>query len=78
MLCKSLSQSKVTLCTAEQSLQLPKGIRFIVLKHDVETSVSNAYKLAAIEHKYGICGSYYVQAYLMLDSKNINLLKVKG
>lgn len=73
--CKCLSQSGIILCTAERSLQLPKGTCFVVLKHDVETSVSNAYKLAAIEHKYGICGSYYVQAYLMNNSENVALLK---
>lgn len=73
--CKQLSESNLTLCTAEQSLALPNGKRFVVLKHDVETYVPNAHKLAAIEHKYGICGSYYVQAYLMNDPKNVRLLK---
>lgn len=73
--CEALSKCGVTLCTAEQSLKLPKTERFVVLKHDVETFVPNAHRLASIEHKYGICGSYYVQAYLMSDSKNIALLK---
>lgn len=48
---------------------------YIVLKHDVETNVSKAYQLAAIEHKYGHRGSYYVQAYLMHDEKNIFMLR---
>lgn len=73
--CEALSKSGITLCTAEHSLKLPRGERFVVLKHDVETFVPNAHLLAAIEHKYGICGSYYVQAYLMSDPKNIELLK---
>mgnify|MGYP001032940248 FL=1 len=73
--CKAIVKSGVHVCSAEVSLKLSTEERFIVLKHDVETSVINAYKLAAIEHKYGICGSYYVQAYLMLDRKNICLLK---
>lgn len=73
--CKKLCENGITLCTAEQSLKLPKNERFVVLKHDVETFVPNAHRLAAIEHKYGICGSYYVQAYLMSDPKNIELLK---
>lgn len=73
--CKRLSESNLSLCTAEQSLVLPKGKRFVVLKHDVETSVPRAHRLASIEHRYGICGSYYVQAYLMSDSENIRLLK---
>lgn len=73
--CLRLKEIGVTLCTAEQSLKLEKGCRFVVLKHDVETSVPNAHKLAAIEHKYGICGSYYVQAYLLDDEKNVRLLQ---
>lgn len=73
--CKALSGMKVTLCTAEQSLRLPEGERFVVLKHDVEAHVPNAWRLAEIEHRYGICGSYYVQAYLMADAENIRLLK---
>ena len=48
---------------------------FLVLKHDVETKVGKAYKLAKIEHKYGHKGSYYVQAYLINNPKNIKLLK---
>lgn len=73
--CKALSRNGITLCTAEQSLKLQKEKCFVVLKHDVETCVPNAYKLAAIEYKYGICGSYYVQAYLMSEPENIRLLK---
>ena len=49
--------------------------KFIVLKHDVETDVPRALELARIEHKYGHRGSYYVQAYLMQDQKNIEMLK---
>lgn len=48
---------------------------YVVLKHDVETNVPKAYRLAAIEHKYGHRGSYYVQAYLMHDEKNILMLR---
>ena len=73
--CLKLKETDVVLCTAEQSLKLGKGSRFVVLKHDVETFVPNAYKLAKIEHKYGICGSYYVQAYLLDDEKNVRLLQ---
>lgn len=73
--CRKLVESGVTLCTAEESLMLKKGTRFVVLKHDVETFVPNAYKLANIEHKYGIKGSYYVQAYLMNDEENVRLLQ---
>lgn len=48
---------------------------YIVLKHDVETNVSRAVVLAEIEYKYGHRGSYYVQANLMKEQKNIKLLK---
>ena len=47
---------------------------YVVLKHDVETNVQKAYRLATIEHKYGHRGSYYVQAYLMKDRKNVDML----
>lgn len=73
--CKSLTKTGITLCTAEQSLKLSKDERFVVLKHDVETFVPRAYRLAKIEHKYDICGSYYVQAYLLSDPENIRQLK---
>lgn len=73
--CESLSKCNVTICTSEQSLKLQKEERFVVLKHDVEMLVSNAHKMASIEHKYGICGSYYVQAYLMSNKENIRLLQ---
>lgn len=57
-------------CEVESHLQ-----NYIVLKHDVETDVSHAYRIAQIENQYGHRGSYYVQAYLMDDSNNVNLLK---
>lgn len=47
---------------------------YVVLKHDVETDVSRAYRIAQIENQYGHRGSYYVQAYLLEDNKNIELL----
>lgn len=54
---------------------LSSTTNYVVLKHDVETNVPKAYRLAAIEHKYGHRGSYYVQAYLMHDEKNILMLR---
>lgn len=73
--CRKLINSRIILCTAEESLKLEKGTKFVVLKHDVETFVPNAYKLAMIEHKHGIRGSYYVQAYLLNDTENIRMLQ---
>ena len=48
--------------------------KYIVLKHDVENNVSRAYKMAKIESNYGHRGSFYVQAHLMKDPKNVKLL----
>lgn len=47
---------------------------YFVLKHDVETDVKKAFKMAEIEHKHGHFGSYYVQAYLMENAENIKML----
>lgn len=54
---------------------LASTTNYVVLKHDVETNVPKAYRLAAIERKYGHRGSYYVQAYLLHDEKNILMLR---
>lgn len=49
--------------------------QFIVFKHDVETNPSKALKLAEIENKHGIKGSYYVQAYLLDNIENVKILQ---
>ncbi len=46
---------------------------WIVFKHDVETNVERALKMAQIESEYGIEATYYVQGYLLKD--NVSLLK---
>ncbi|SHG80575.1 polysaccharide deacetylase family protein [Winogradskyella jejuensis] len=46
---------------------------WIIFKHDVETNVSRALKMAKIEAQYGIKATYYVQGYLLKD--NVMLLK---
>ncbi len=71
--CCALKESRIKLCTGEESLHVSE--KFIVLKHDVEGAVPNAHRLASIEHKYGICGSYYVQAFLLKDPNNVTLLQ---
>lgn len=73
--CSELLKNRVMLCTASQSLRLPNSVRFVVLKHDVEAAVNKAYRLAEIEHKLGICGSYYVQAYLLEKDNNVRMLQ---
>lgn len=69
--CKDLSIFGLHSVTASSILKKAQegGIdnrqRFINLKHDVETQPQKALDLAKIEHKYGHCSTYYVQAYLM-------------
>ncbi|WP_411766122.1 hypothetical protein [Winogradskyella sp. A3E31] len=46
---------------------------WIVFKHDVETNVGRALKMAKIEAEYGIEATYYVQGYLLKD--NVEQLK---
>lgn len=48
---------------------------YIVLKHDVETDVKKAYQIARIEEKYSHKGSFYVQAYLLDNPQNVELLR---
>ena len=71
--CQELNKKNIIsipACEVQSSLD-----KYLVLKHDVETKVSHAYKLARIEHLNGHCGSYYVQAYLLDNQKNVRLLK---
>ncbi len=53
----------------------PDSCSYLVLKHDVETNVPNAYRMACIEEKYSHRGSYYVQAYLLEQPENVSLLQ---
>lgn len=69
--CKALALDFNTI-RADEILDFPKD-KWIVVKHDVETDVSKAVKLAEIEYKYGIHATYYVQADLL--EENIELLK---
>ena len=48
---------------------------YVVLKHDVETDVKKAYQIACIEEKYCHKGSFYVQAYLLDNPQNVELLR---
>lgn len=71
--CKELAEKGVRSIPTREILA--STANYVVLKHDVETNVPKAYRLAAIEHKYGHKGSYYVQAYLLHDAANIRLLQ---
>lgn len=71
--CKKLHENhlhSIPACEVRSKLN-----NYIVLKHDVETNVERAYKIAEIESRYGHRGSYYVQAYLLEESANVKLLE---
>lgn len=71
--CHELSNNEIKsipACEVKADMQ-----KYLVLKHDVETNVPNAYKIAQIEKEYGHRGSYYVQAYLLENEENVKLLK---
>lgn len=74
-LCALLQKNGVYTCTAADSLIVEKCMQFVVLKHDVEGNVRKAHKMAQIEKKHKILGSYYVQGYLIKDSNNVKLLQ---
>ena len=71
--CKNLSSNGIHSITASSISEATDT--YLVLKHDVETNVPSAFQIAHIEQKYGHCGSYYVQAYLLEDDKNVSLLQ---
>lgn len=71
--CKKLQKKDIVSIPA---CEVTEGAEsYLVLKHDIENTVLKAYKLAEIEHKYGHRGSYYAHAYLLDDSKNVEMLK---
>jgi hypothetical protein len=71
-LCLELSK-KYTCIRVDEIPNQPKGGSWISIKHDVETNVKKALKIAKIENKYNIRATYYIQSYLLLD--NIKLLQ---
>ncbi|MBR3791999.1 MAG: hypothetical protein IKK18_04785 [Clostridia bacterium] len=72
--CKNLYENKIQSTTAYGALK-DKKENFLILKHDVETNPQKALAMAKIENKYGHCGVYYVQAYLLESKENIDILK---
>jgi hypothetical protein len=73
--CRKLNEKALTSLTAVSALHENPDEHFIILKHDVETNPKKALRLAQIENSYSLKGSYYVQAYLLHSSKNIEILK---
>lgn len=51
----------------------PANKAWVAVKHDVETSVDKALILAKIENAHGVCGTYFVQSYLL--EQNLSLLQ---
>jgi hypothetical protein len=71
--CRRLRESGVSSKRADTLLKEPVE-RFVVLKHDVETSPKKALAMAKIESEYGHEASYYVQAYLLENPQNVQIL----
>lgn len=73
--CAALAERGVYSIPAADVLAGRAQRSWLVLKHDVETDVPKAFQMARIEHAHGHRGSYYVQAYLLNDAKNVSLLR---
>lgn len=73
--CRELQEKGILSVPACDVAQGKAAQPYLVLKHDVETDVHRAFEMAKIEQKYGHRGSYYVQAYLMQDVANVELLR---
>lgn len=72
--CKKLLEKNIVSVKASDVIKGSISYPYTVLKHDVETKVKKAYKIAKIENKFGHKGSFYVQAYLLKKQKNMVLL----
>ncbi len=73
--CRLLKEENIQSVTAEEVLTGAFKAPYLVLKHDVETAPLSALKMAEIEAAFGHKASYYVQAYLMQDEKNVPIFK---
>lgn len=70
-ICSEVIKLKKTITAQEIEANLNES--WVVFKHDVETNVGKAYKMAKIEAEYGIKATYYVQGYLL--EENVATLK---
>ncbi len=73
--CSAVVKTNAASLKASDIIVQNPGIQFIVFKHDVETNPADALKLAQIENKHSIKGSYYVQAYLLKNPEHVNILQ---
>ncbi|TFH50105.1 MAG: hypothetical protein E4G92_00670 [Bacteroidia bacterium] len=58
LLVDSLKREDYSFLTYEESLSRQGG-RFVILRHDVDRSLLNALRMARLERRMGIAGSYY-------------------
>lgn len=74
--CSQISDLNIRSVTAFEALTLSKtSEKYLIVKHDVETNIEKALKIAQIENKYEVRGTYYVQSYLLKKLKNVEILK---
>lgn len=73
--CSAVVKTNVTSLRASDIAVQNPGKQFVVFKHDVETNPTKALKLAEIENKHGIKGSFYVQAYLLNSPEHVKILQ---
>ncbi len=74
-ICKTLVEAGKISVPLKEQMGAGGGKTFLTLKHDVETNVPKAYRLAKVEAELGHQGSYYVQAYLLEKEDNVKLLQ---
>lgn len=67
-----LASNSFNCIRVDEILHQGQDVKWLAIKHDVETSVESALAIAKIESDYGIRATYYVQAYLL--EKNQSLL----
>lgn len=73
--CRRLDEAGKHSVPARDVLDQRATAPYLVLKHDVETNVAHALRMAQIEYKYGHRGVYYVQAYLLESKENVAQLR---
>ncbi len=74
-ICTNLADAGRVSVPLKERLEEKGSEGFLTLKHDVETNVPKAHRLAKIETELGHRGSYYVQAYLLEKEENVKLLQ---
>ena len=64
--CFEISNKNINCLTASDALKAAKtNSNYLIIKHDVETNVKKALKIAQIENKYNVKSTFYVQSYFL-------------